>query len=115
MEIKQQTSSMITGHYKTLVRVGNKTVELDGDFEIPDSGSQSSRELTLELAIIIVSASNTDDLSKRVNDEIRLGWEPIGGVAVVQQLCDKTKRVNESNCTLYDAGVTFYQAMVKRP
>lgn len=69
----------------------------------------------IELTYRIVSGTTTDNLSKRVNDEIRLGWEPIGGVVVVQQLCDETKRVNESHCALYDAGVQFHQAMIKRP
>lgn len=62
----------------------------------------------------IISATSDSALCKRVNEEIKLGWEPIGGVAIVQQLCDKTKRVNESHCTLYDAGLEFKQAMIKR-
>lgn len=69
----------------------------------------------IELTYRIISASNADDLCKRVNDEIRLGWEPIGGVMVAQQLCDRTKQAGDPHCTLYSAGLEFHQAMIKRP
>lgn len=62
----------------------------------------------------IISAGTDSDLCKRVNEEIALGWEPIGGVAVVQQLCDATKFHDDNRCTLYDAGFEFKQAMIKR-
>lgn len=48
MKIKQTTNSIVTGHYRAIVRVGDVTIKLDGEFELPDSGAL---ELSLELAI----------------------------------------------------------------
>lgn len=51
MNIKRKDEPIVTGRYKAMVTVGNVIIKLDGQFELPESGSDSSMRLALELAI----------------------------------------------------------------
>lgn len=62
----------------------------------------------------IVKAGTVTRLEAKVREQIEGGWEPLGGVAVFQQLSDDDKSPTDNTCTLYDNGQVYLQAMVKR-
>lgn len=51
MDIKTENKQLIAGKYQATVRVGRTTIVLEGAFELPDYGSQSSLDLALESQI----------------------------------------------------------------
>lgn len=58
------------------------------------------------MTYIIVKAHDDDSLMDKVNNRIRDGWEPLGGV------CFSDVKATWTNCT--NPPAQFYQAMVKR-
>jgi hypothetical protein len=61
----------------------------------------------------VEQAGSLAQLARQVNEQIAAGREPIGGIAVVQQLTDATKYHGDHNIsTLEDAGIVYLQAMI---
>lgn len=51
---------------------------------------------------IVISANDNDILASKVNDSIKIGWQPFGGV------CFHRDEIDSKSCNWY-----FQQAMVK--
>lgn len=62
----------------------------------------------------ILRADGERELINLVSERIKEGWEPIGSVAIAQQLCSAHNEYGDNRCTLYDAGFIFAQAMIRR-
>lgn len=76
--------------------------------------AEAAAEGEVEMDYKIIETSSVAMLESSVREMIKDGWQPIGGLSVTQELCDATKHVGNNACTLYDAGFTYAQAMVKQ-
>jgi hypothetical protein len=63
----------------------------------------------------VIEAKSVDALIVSVNEYVDQLWEPVGGIAVIQKLTDRTKHVQDRGLSTIQAGdLRFFQAMVQQ-